>query len=326
MIFNITNITNRLNKELNAYKFGAEPAELYDPVYYMLALGGKRLRPVLTVLGASLFTTELEPVYKPALAVEVFHNFTLMHDDIMDKAALRRGQQTVHEKWNANIAILSGDVMFVKSYELLSAIDSKLLPEALKKFNACAAAVCEGQQLDMNYEQAAAINEEQYLHMIEKKTAVLLGFSLELGGLIAGAAKKDLLLLNQLGVNLGMAFQLKDDLLDVYGDPEKFGKQPGGDITANKKTFLLVKALELAKGEDKKKLTALLADGSTTKPEKKIKDVCALYDKLHIQQLTEEKIESYFAKADKCLHALGGSLFSKAQLKKFIAKLRARES
>ena len=325
MLFNIANVAARLNKELNAYEFGSHPAELYDPVYYILSLGGKRLRPMLTVLGAAMFTDELEPVFKPALAVEVFHNFTLLHDDIMDKAALRRGQPTVHEKWNANIAILSGDVMFVKSYELLSATDSKLLPEALQKFNECAAKVCEGQQLDMNYEQAEAIDEKQYLQMIEKKTAALLGFSLELGGLLGGATGKDLEQLNQLGINLGMAFQLKDDLLDVYGDPEKFGKQVGGDITANKKTFLLVKALELAKGEDKKKLTALLAD-TTSKPETKVKDVCALYDKLNIQKLAEEKIESYFAKADKCLIAIRGSLYRKTYLKQFIAKLKERES
>src|SRR6185437_2145400 len=272
MIFNIPNINNRLNKELSAYEFGSSPAELYDPVYYIVSLGGKRLRPVLAVLGDSLFKEDLEKVYKPALAIEVFHNFTLVHDDIMDKAALRRGQETVHEKWNTNIAILSGDVMLVKSYELLASFDSKLLPEALHKFNECAAKVCEGQQLDMNYEQVSAINEQQYLAMIEKKTAVLLGFSLELGGMIGGAKEKDLEHLNQLGINLGMAFQLKDDLLDVYGDPEKFGKQVGGDITANKKTFLLVKAMELAKGEDKKKLAALLTDISI-KPEKKVKEI-----------------------------------------------------
>jgi len=325
MIFNIPNITNRLNKELNAYEFGSSPAELYDPVYYIVSLGGKRLRPVLAVLGASLFTEDLEKVYKPALAIEVFHNFTLVHDDIMDKAALRRGQQTVHEKWNTNIAILSGDVMLVKSYELLASIDSKLLPDALHKFNECAAKVCEGQQLDMNYEQVDAINEQQYLDMIEKKTAVLLGFSLELGGMMGGAKEKDIDLLNQLGINLGMAFQLKDDLLDVYGDPEKFGKQVGGDITANKKTFLLVKAMELAKGEDKKKLAALLTDASI-KPEKKVKEVCAVYDKLNIQKLAEDKIESYFKKADKCLSNIDSSVYKKSYLKQFINKLKERES
>ena len=325
MIFNIPNVTARINKELSAYEFGSQPSELYDPIYYILSLGGKRLRPVLTVLGASLFTDDLEPVYKPALAVEVFHNFSLMHDDIMDKAVLRRGKQTVHEKWNANIAILSGDVMLVKSYELLASVDSKLLPEALHKFNDCAALVCDGQQLDMNYEQAEEINEQQYLEMIEKKTAVLLGFSLELGGQIAEAKEKDLELLNQLGINLGMAFQLKDDLLDVYGDPEKFGKQVGGDITANKKTFLLVKAMELAKAEDKKKLIALLADASI-KPEKKVKEVCAIYDKLHLQKLTEEKIESYFKKADKSLSTISSSVYKKSYLRQFIHKLKERES
>ena len=217
--------------------FGQEPAELYEPIRYLMALGGKRLRPTLTLLAYQLFRDDntAPAVLQPALAVEVFHNFSLMHDDIMDEAPLRRGKPTVHERWNANVAILSGDVMLVKAYELLMHAAPEKLPAVLTSFNHCATDVCEGQQWDMNFETSSEVSEAAYLRMIRQKTAVLLGFSLQLGGLLAGADESATQALYELGTNVGIGFQLKDDLLDVYADQDKFGKQAGGDIIANKK-------------------------------------------------------------------------------------------
>ena len=216
-----------------------------------------------------------------------------MHDDIMDQAPLRRGQATVHEKWNPNIAILSGDVMMVRAYDLLLGTDPKLLPQVIRLFNKTAAEVCEGQQMDMNFESIAQVKEEEYLNMIRLKTAVLLGFALQLGGVLAGAAQKDVQKLYDFGVNIGVGFQLKDDLLDVFADQAKFGKQVGGDIISNKKTFLLIKALELATGKEAEDLKHWLTVPEFDK-EEKVKAVRAIYEKLGIKTLTEAKMSSYF--------------------------------
>lgn len=226
-----------IEKEIAKYQYGESPAELYEPISYIMALGGKRLRPLLTMLSYSLYRNDPEKILKAAVAVEVFHNFTLMHDDIMDNAPLRRGQATVHEKWNANVAILSGDVMLVKAYDLLLESNPARLKEVIAKFNKCAAEVCEGQQHDMNFETLSQVNESEYLEMIRQKTSALLGFSLELGAILADAPESDCLLLKNMGESIGMGFQLQDDLLDVYADQEKFGKLVGGDIIANKKRF-----------------------------------------------------------------------------------------
>jgi geranylgeranyl diphosphate synthase type II len=234
-----------------------------------------------------------EEILSQAAAVEVFHNFTLMHDDIMDQAPLRRGQATVHEKWNANIAILSGDVMLVRAYDLLLPTAPELLPEVIRLFNKTAAEVCEGQQLDMNFEAYQTVQEEEYLEMIKLKTAVLLGFALQLGAILAGAEKGNAEKLYSFGVNIGVGFQLMDDLLDVYADQAKFGKQVGGDIIANKKTFLLIKALELAKGPQLEELQRLLALQEFDKAQK-VAAVKAIYEQLGIRQLTEEKMQSFF--------------------------------
>jgi geranylgeranyl diphosphate synthase, type II len=292
-----------IEKELSVYDFGSRPAELYDPIRYVLALGGKRIRPVLTLMASELFCGDFRKALYPALAVEVFHNFTLLHDDIMDKAPLRRGQATVHEKWNDNIAILSGDVMLIRAYELFLKSDHPELKPILHKFNKCAAEVCEGQQLDMNYETAASVSEEEYIEMIRLKTAVLLAFSLELGAILAGAKQEYSEQLYQFGINIGLGFQLKDDLLDVYGAADKFGKQVGGDIISNKKTYLLIKARELAKGSTLKELEHWLSQKNFD-PVEKVIAVKAIYEKLGIRELGEQKMNRYFDSAMNTLDEL----------------------
>ncbi|WP_186753761.1 polyprenyl synthetase family protein [Echinicola salinicaeni] len=292
-----TNLTKellvKLEKHLQDFSYGDSPKELYEPITYIMSLGGKRIRPLLTLLAYSLYKKDYENALTPAMAVEVFHNFTLMHDDIMDEAPLRRGQTTVHEKWDTNTAILSGDVMLVKAYEILAEVPADKLGDCLSLFNKTAREVCEGQQRDMNFESLDEVTEAEYLEMIRQKTAVLLGFALQFGAILAGASKKDSQYLYDFGVNIGIGFQLKDDLLDVYADQDKFGKQVGGDIIANKKTFLLIKAKELANGEDKKQLEDWLSKTNFDK-EEKVKEVRALYDKLGIKDIAENKMTAYF--------------------------------
>ncbi len=313
-----------VDQEISSYSYGVEPVELYEPIKYILDLGGKRLRPLLTMLSYALYKDDVEKTSKAAAAVEVFHNFTLMHDDIMDNAPLRRGKKTVHEKWNSNIAILSGDVMLVRAYDLLLESESKNIKKVIKKFNKCAAEVCEGQQFDMKFESDEVVSEREYLNMIRLKTAVLLGYSLELGGLLADTNDDQCDLLNAIGENIGMGFQLKDDLLDVYADQAKFGKQVGGDIIANKKTFLLIKALELAKGEDKQKLAYWLSL-TDFDPEKKVKEVTGIYDRLGIKTLTENLMNDYFEKGICQINQLNAREKNKTQLKDFFVQLINRE-
>lgn len=286
-------LLDKLEKFIQDQKFGESPRELYEPITYILSLGGKRIRPLLSVLAYGLYQNDPKKILSQATAVEVFHNFTLMHDDIMDQAPLRRGKATVHEKWNHNIAILSGDVMMVKAYDLLLPTEPALLPEVLRLFNKTAAEVCEGQQFDMNFESEPQVTEESYLNMIRLKTAVLLGFALQLGGILAGAGREDVQKLYDFGVNIGVGFQLKDDLLDVFADQAKFGKQVGGDIISNKKTFLLIKALELVEGKEAEELLFWLSQKEFDK-EEKVQAVKAIYEKLGIKTLTETKMSSYF--------------------------------
>ena len=321
----IQTILETLNQEISRLQYGQHPPELYEPIRYIMSLGGKRLRPALTLLSSSLFTDHWQPFTKPAIAVEVFHNFTLMHDDIMDAAPLRRGKPTVHQHWNPNVAILSGDVMLVCAYELLLEADSEKLPLILKKFNRCAAEVCEGQQLDMNFEQLPTVTEEVYIDMIRLKTAVLLGFSLELGGILASAPSAQTDLLYQIGVAIGTGFQLKDDLLDVFGEQAKFGKQVGGDIIANKKTFLLIKALELAEGKTAVLLDQWLSVRSFDASEK-VAAVTDIYNQLHIKVLAETKMNDFFARGLQCLADLDVPAARKEPLRDFVEKLIHRES
>ncbi len=315
----------QLNQQLEHHSFGEEPKELYDPISYILKIGGKRLRPLLTLLSYSLFKDDIKNALKPALAIEVFHNFTLMHDDIMDNAPLRRGQPTVHQKWNANIAILSGDVMLVRAYDLLLDIEPQLLHVIMKKFNQCAAEVCEGQQIDMNFEKTEKVSVDQYLEMIRLKTAVLLGFSLELGALLAGATPALATGLRNFGVNAGIGFQLKDDLLDVYANQSKFGKQVGGDIISNKKTYLLIKSLEIASKQQKQTLEAWISKRDF-KPEEKVVAVKNVFDALNVKTLTEECMHQYFAKGFDILNALNIDSANKTLLRNFVKNLIHREN
>lgn len=299
----LTQLIELINNRLKELSYGEEPKELYDPIQYIMSLGGKRMRPLLVLLAYRLFKDDVESVLDQAIAVEVFHNFTLMHDDIMDEAPLRRGQATVHEKWNANVAILSGDVMLVRAYDLLLDAPGDL-KQIIKDFNACAAGVCEGQQFDMNFEGLPTVPEEIYINMIRLKTAVLLGFSLKLGAMLAQASEDQAQKLYDFGVKVGIGFQLKDDLLDVYADQAKFGKQVGGDIIANKKTFLLLKALELANETQLSALNKWLQAEDFDNTEK-VGAVRAIYDEIGIRELTLQKMQEYFDSGFEALEALG---------------------
>ena len=306
-------------------RYGEQPDTLYAPIRYIMGLGGKRIRPLLTLLSAHLFTDELTPILKPALATEVFHNFTLLHDDLMDQAPLRRGQATVHEKWNPNVAILSGDVMLVQAYELFLEVEPKLLPRILARFSQTAAEVCEGQQWDMNFETEAHVSIAQYLDMIRLKTAVLLGFCLELGARLAGASEEDAEHLRQFGTDIGLAFQLRDDLLDVYGDAATFGKRVGGDIISDKKTFLLLSAQAQATAVQQATLRQHIGQ-PVPDAEAKVRAVRAIYDQLEIRPQTEALINTYFQDALQHLERVASSTARKEPLHRLALQLMDRES
>ncbi len=305
--------------------FEGNPSELYAPVEYTLSQTGKRLRPVLVLIACDLFGGDVEKALNPALGIEIFHNFTLLHDDIMDKAPIRRGKETVYKKWNTNIAILSGDVMFITAYQYIIKVDAHLLPDLLKLFNQTSIEVCEGQQYDMNFETLNDVSIDDYLDMIRLKTAVLLGCSLKTGAIIAGASETDQKNIYDFGVNIGIAFQLKDDLLDVYSDVEKFGKMTGGDIITNKKTFLYLKAFELAKGE---RLSHLQKFFSLNEEDSdiKINGVKAIYNELDIEAITLAEMQAYYNKALENLKNIDVSDERKENLLSFAAQLMKRES
>jgi geranylgeranyl diphosphate synthase type II len=248
--------------------FPSEPASLYQPNEYFLNLGGKRIRPVLCLMGNELFDEINPDAWHVATAIELFHNFTLIHDDIMDKAPLRRGQETVHAKFGENTALLAGDVMLVAAFEYLNKINTSYIHSVISLFNKTAREVCEGQQLDMDFEKKDEVSLEEYLHMIELKTSVLLAACLKFGSILGGASQRNQSLLYEFGKKLGIAFQIQDDYLDAFGDPKKFGKQPGGDIKSNKKTFLLVQALATSNDSQKKELKRLLLQNDDTKTQK----------------------------------------------------------
>ncbi|MEM9832867.1 MAG: polyprenyl synthetase family protein [Bacteroidota bacterium] len=326
MQLSISQYREQINERLSEYDFGQSPDELYAPIRYILSLGGKRLRPLLVLLAYRLFRNDKlgDDVIVPALAVEVFHNFTLMHDDIMDQAPLRRGKPTVHIEWNPNVAILSGDVMLVRAYEMLLKSQPGCLSLVLEAFNQCAAEVCEGQQWDMNYEVVEQISEADYLAMIRQKTAVLLGFSLKLGAILAGADEKSQRQLYEFGEKIGVGFQLMDDWLDVFADQGKFGKQVGGDIIANKKTFLLIKALEQAKGTEAETLRYWLNQREFDNAEK-VAAVKEVYEKLNISEQTRIKMNSYFKQGFQALDTLSVDKERKSALRNFTEQLMKRE-
>lgn len=315
-----------IEEEIARTQYGEKPVELYEPIEYLMSLGGKRMRPLLTVMATNIFSDNWENSVKPAIGVEVFHNFTLMHDDIMDAAPLRRGKPTVHEKWNPNVAILSGDVMLVCAYELMTAVEDGIFKQVIRRFNRTAAEVCEGQQLDMNFAMRNDVSEEEYIEMIRLKTSVLLGFALELGGMIANAGETNTKLLYEIGTNIGIGFQLKDDILDVYGDPTKFGKQVGGDIIENKKTFLLIEALAQAKGKPEEKSLAKWLSAEEFDRNEKVKAVTAIYDTLGIKQMAENKMNEFFSKGLTDLDKLEAPAEQKKPLLDLIYRLIEREN
>ncbi|MFN8165108.1 MAG: polyprenyl synthetase family protein [Bacteroidia bacterium] len=314
-----------IEKEIQSLKLDNRPAELYEPIRYMLNIGGKRIRPVLVLMGNELFGGNTETVLKAATGIEVFHNFTLLHDDIMDNAPLRRSKTTVHEKWNSNIAILSGDTMFVQSCQLVSSVDDKHLRKVLNLFYKTAIEVCEGQQLDMNFEKLDNVTIDEYIEMISLKTAVLLGCALSVGAICAGANDSDAQKIYDFGKNLGIAFQLKDDILDAYGDSSKFGKKVGGDIIANKKTYLLIKALQLAQEVQKNELLQLLSSKTISETEK-VNSVLNIFNDLNIRKISEDASASFYQLALENLNTISTTPEKKAPLLELARGLMVREN
>ena len=318
---------NKIEEGLKSFcdELPKNPEELYQPISYTLSLGGKRIRPLLVLMGCDLFDGQIEKALPAALAIEVFHNFTLLHDDLMDLAPLRRNQPTVYKKWNNNIAILAGDAMFVKSYELIARCHTDKLAEILNVFSATALGVCEGQQYDMNYESTTAVSIEEYIKMIELKTAVLLAGGLKIGAIIGESGEKNANNIYEFGRHIGIAFQLQDDLLDVYGDPGKFGKQIGGDIISNKKTFLLLKALELANTEQREMLLAPVNKDNLT-AEKKITNVTSIYNELKIKEYTEREMQLFFEKGLGYFNDIDADKSKKQNIELLIENLMKREN
>ena len=315
----------RFQQHLEGTTFPENPAHLYDPIRYILSLSGKRIRPLLVLMGAELFEADaVEGALPASTAIEFFHNFSLIHDDIMDRAPLRRGQPTVHHKWDDTIAILSGDALLVKAYEELAKCEASKVAALLPVFNKLAIEVCEGQQLDMDFEQREFVAEDEYIDMIRLKTSVLLGGALQLGAIIADADAEAQALIYDFGVNLGIAFQLQDDILDVYGDPETFGKQVGGDILSNKKTMLHIKLKALISDADRPLLTDLLSNKSQPDVEK-VEKMKALYAKYEIKSLADKRKEAFTAIAYEKLRAIKVAEERKAPLFALADALMHRE-
>ncbi|SMO58061.1 geranylgeranyl diphosphate synthase, type II [Saccharicrinis carchari] len=320
---NIKHIQELVNSELNSINFNGEPKQLYAPIAYTLAQGGKRIRPVLCLMAAQLFGKDITTVLYPALGLEIFHNFTLLHDDIMDNAQVRRNKPTVHEKWNANAAILSGDAMMIKAHQFICRCDEKKLPQAIALFNSVALGVCEGQQYDMEFETRSDVSVDEYLEMIRLKTALLLAGSLKLGAILANAPHQDAELIYQFGINIGMAFQLQDDYLDSFGNQQTFGKKIGGDIIANKKTFLLLTALRKAENQEKSNLNKWV----TVKHfdcEQKITAVKKIYQKLSVDTESKIKMQAYYDTAISCLTKVDGQQVVKNELMDYASQLMQR--
>ncbi len=310
---------------LSRHSFQNLPQELYEPVNYILSIGGKRLRPVLLLISHSLFDGQVEKALPAALAVEVLHNFTLLHDDIMDAAPLRRGKPTVHVKYDLNTGILSGDVMLVYAYHhLIQVEDKSKIAQLLSVFNRVAIDVCEGQQYDMNFEERQEVTIAEYLKMIELKTAVLIAGAMEMGALLGNASRQEAQHLFEFGRNIGIAFQLQDDLLDTFGDPSKFGKKVGGDIVQNKKTYLVLKALEIANASTRRNLAACFTMHELEES-KKVETVIDIFNKLKIKDLAETEKEKYLETAKRHLAAIPVSDERKIVLTDLANQLMARE-
>lgn len=314
--------TELVERKLSELSLPAKPGHLYDPLRYLLNIGGKRVRPILTLLGAELFGVSNDKVINQALAVELFHNFTLIHDDIMDEAPLRRGQSTVHEKWGNNTAILSGDVLMIYSYEQLSLGVNDHLKDLFERFNRTAIEVCEGQQMDMDFETREDVTPSEYVEMIRLKTSVLLGCALEFGAIMAGASIEDRKHLYDFGVHVGLAFQIQDDILDLYADPEKFGKQVGGDVLADKKTLLFLLAKDNATDSQIAELNALKFE---TDPAIKVEKTRSLFDDINARGLCEAEKANHYEEALRSLELINVDPARKNKLKGLAAYLLERD-
>lgn len=285
-----------VSKKMDSFGRKQAKGTIYEPIQYILSLGGKRLRPVLSLMSCQLFNEKLEDAIHPALAIEVFHNFTLMHDDIMDNAPLRRGKSTVHEKWNTNTAILSGDAMMIQSYELLANTREDIFPHLFQIFNKTALEVCEGQHMDMSFENRNDVMLSEYIEMIRLKTSVLLAGAMQIGAAIGGASIKDQQHMYRFGESTGIAFQLLDDYLDVFGDASKVGKMIGGDIVADKKTYLQITAFELA-NPDQKEILRYWLGKKPKDPTEKVRAVTKIFEDLHLKEALLEKVQTYHSQA-----------------------------
>lgn len=318
----IKNYQEIINSKIEKIRIQGTPNELYDPINYILNLKSKRVRPILSLLSYSLFKEDIDKIIEPSIALEFFHNFTLIHDDIMDNADIRRGEDTIHKKWNNNIGILSGDLLMIFAYKMLENVEEKTFKKTFQRYNNIAVKVCEGQQYDMNFEVENEISEDDYLKMITLKTAVLIGFSLELGGLIAN---KEKLITDQLyiaGENFGISFQLMDDYLDVFGSAE-FGKKIGGDISSNKKTYLIIKLLEKANSTDKERVLKLMDDSN--EDENKIKFITDMMLKYQIDKIAKQKMDIYFDEGMKTLSSISSKKNKILELKNYFEKMRERK-
>lgn len=330
-MYSFKELTEKINNYIESSPYKQEPQGLYEPINYILSLGGKRVRPVLMLMAYNLFKDDVDTIIDNAVALETYHNFTLLHDDLMDKSDLRRGNQTVHKKWDENTAILSGDTMLILAYKLFASCIAKKNSDiqktfihAQKTFIDATLAVCDGQQYDMEFEKRTNVTEAEYIEMIRLKTSVLLACALKIGAQLANAPERDSELLYNFGEKIGLAFQLQDDVLDVYGDPQVFKKKLCADIVDNKKTFLLIKALEKADDTDKEELTKWIS-GTDFNPEEKINAVKRIYDKVNIQEIANEKINELFVEAISSLNDVNIDEDKKAALHDFANKLLKRD-
>lgn len=321
-MYSISELTQKVNTEIERIQYHAEPHHLYDPIRYILAIGGKRIRPVLMLMGYNLYQDNVDAIINNALALETYHNFTLLHDDLMDKSDVRRGNPTVHKKWDDNTAILSGDTMLIMAYQLFNkGIHNE---QASTAFINATLGVCEGQQYDIDFETRNDVTEAEYMEMIRLKTSLLLGYALKIGALLGGADAEDVEHLYTFGEKMGLAFQLQDDLLDVYGNPQVFQKKLGGDIVENKKTFMLINALQLADAEQKKELNRWLS-AKEFDAEQKIAAITHIYNILGIDKLAQQKIEELFALSLQSLDQVKVADEKKAELRNFANKLLDRK-
>ena len=323
-MYNAEEILRNVNQALDALPYDRKPESLYEPVKYVLSLGGKRIRPVLMLLGYNLYKDNPQDIMMQALGLETYHNYTLLHDDLMDNADLRRGHQTVHKRWDANTAILSGDSMLVLAYQRMQQCDAAYLPRVMELFTETALEIGEGQQYDMDFETRNDVTEDEYIEMIRLKTSVLLACALKIGAILGDASAEDADLLYRFGEQIGLAFQLQDDLLDVYGDEKVFGKAIGGDITSHKKTYMLINAMNRANDSQRAELMQWI-EAKTFDRQEKIAAVTRLYDEIGIRQLCEEKIHYYFERGKELLEQVGVPSERKEQLRRYTADMMNRQ-